>query len=1071
MKLEQILGIWQLTNKGRSIPVNYSRLCREIEKLDSEKVGFDTVRQLEEEGFISTLPNGKRKLTDLGLNTRIPLPTRPVITEKSTEQNWARFKRLCAYYADCVTQSEKTQEYLFESDLNTKYLLPSLPIDWLNEKKTITVKFSRTAIPAINRIKSRKEDSEDIYIGYPLSAFHDSRGEMAYSPILLFPVDIIFDIAHFGLTIRHDEIEINRTWLEYNVPHEDHKDVLTSICFSAGNKTGLLDAVTAVQYLTNRFRVDLDPDYLDYNVEHRSKGITNSAVLFVGNPLKFSKTLKKELQEICKQPPYILDQTALAYIFRDPPLENLYEDQTSILPFDFLSFPSNHEQHVALKQALNQPVSKVTGPPGTGKSQVAVNLIANLVFYGKSALFASKNHKAIHAIVERAESVSPELPLVQFCSTEDGATGARWTTQPIDTVIAKGDIIRRKKGILGDSQSLREFEDSLENIRDYETVLAAIDNARAKLQEIEAKYELILPKIPVSEKELTTEYRSNLEKQANCIGEQIENPTLLQKIIDFILMRKIKAQDAEKRLRKLLPNISASAKNSETFKNRVLRLCGDIADYLSIQDERLSLHWQPLAIEEDEITRLAKEMSFRSKHLHDIFLTNRTTALLEVPETIQQEIKAASNRIARQNLPFLAQVLPASSIEEAQDSFRQFLKLFPAWATTLLSLSKASPCVAGLFDRVIIDEASQCEIPPIVPALYRSRGVTVIGDPAQFPPVITLRETRHAHIRFTKHKLTDQSDERFDFLNHNAFDVVTVSPLMLRDHFRCHEDIAAYFNEEYYTNKLKIRTDSNRLKFPENMGFKRALVWKEISDSLNGEISAVKELLRDLKKNNYEGEIGVISPFRKVVDRLKPELYNYQPLLNIEKDINTANGFQGGERDLIILILGITSKLSKGQDWYAIAEENRYIYNVAVSRARACLIVVGDRDQARQSQSSALRNLAKDIEQRPQKSLSQSPGEEMLYQALYAKGLEPKQQYPLVGRYLDMALVEVKIDIEVDGEAYHLNKYGERKQDDTYRDLQVTSVGWRVCRFWFREIRDNLDDCVSRVQELIKELV
>lgn len=1068
MKVEEILGIWQVTTEGKSIPINYSRLCREIEKLDPEKVGFDTVRLLEEENFISTLSSGKRILTNLGLSRRIPLPIRPVIKEKSTEQNWARFKRLCVYYADCVTQSEKTQEYLFESDLNTKYLLPFLPIGWLRDESPISVDFSRTAIPAINRIKSRKEDAEEVYIGYPLSAFLDSRGKMAYSPILLFPVDISFDRAHFTVIIRRDEIEINQTWLEYNVPHDDQKNVLTSICFSAGDKTGLLDAEIAVQYLANRFRSDLNPDYLEYSVEDRSKGIINSAVLFVGNPLKFSKTLKKELQEICKQPPHVLDQTALAYVFRDPPLENQYENEKSFLPFDFLDVASNHEQHVALKQALNRPVSKVTGPPGTGKSQVAVNLIANLVFYGQSALFTSKNHKAIHAIIQRSESVSPELPLMQFCSTEDGATGAQWATQSIDTVIAKGDVIRQQKGIKEDSSLLREFEDSLENMRDYEILFAEIDNARAKLQEIEAKYELILPKIPVSVEQLSVDYRSNLENLANRIDERRQSRTLLQKILDFVLMRKIKAQNAEKELRELLPDISVSAKTSETFKKRVLRLCGDIADYLSIQDEEVALKGQQLDIQEDQLIRLAKEMAFRGEHLVDIFLTKRTTALLEVPETIQQEIKDASNRIARQNLPFLSQVLPASSIEAAKDSFRQFAKLFPAWATTLLSLSKASPCVAGLFDRVIIDEASQCEIPPIVPALYRARGVTVVGDPAQFPPVITMRETRHAHIRFTKHKLTDQSDERFDFLNHNAFDVVAVPPLMLRDHFRCHEDIAAYFNEEYYTDKLKVRTDSDRLKFPESMGFKRALVWREVHDSLDGEIAEVKELLQDLQKNKYDGDIGVISPFRKVADRLKQELYGCQALLEVDKDVNTVNGFQGGERDLVILVLGITSELTKGQDWYAIAEENRYIYNVAVSRARACLIVVGDREQARQSQSSALRNLAKDIEQRPQKKLSQSPGEEMLYNALCAEGLEPKQQYPLVGRYLDMALVEEKIDIEIDGEAFHLNRYGERKQDDIYRDLQVSSVGWRVCRFWYREVRDNLTDCVARLQDLVK---
>ncbi|MCD4678586.1 MAG: DUF559 domain-containing protein [Desulfobacula sp.] len=1073
MNLNEILGIWQLTTEGSAIPENHARLCREIQKMDPERIGFETLRQLEAEGYISTLPNGKRILTRHGLVHRVPLPTRPVVAEKSSEKNWARFKRLCAYYADCVTQSEKTQEYLFASDLNTKYLLPSLPIGWIHEKKRLTIKFSTTTTPAINRIKSLKEDSEDIYIGYPLSCFQDTRGKMVYSPILLFPLDIYFNGNSVNLVIRHDEIEINHKWLEFNVPRDDQKDVLTSICFSAGDKTGLLDAVVAVQYLENRFGTDLDPDYLDYNVTHRPKGISNSATLFVGNPLKFSKTLKKELFEIAKQPPRVLDQTALAFIFRDPPLANQYENQKQLFPHDFLEFPANHEQHCAIKQALNKPFSKVTGPPGTGKSQVAVNLIANHILYGQCTLFTSKNHKAIHAIIDRANSISTQLPLVQFCTTEDGTSGAQWATLPIDTAIAKGGLILQEKGIGKDSMILRQFEDSLENIRDYETTFSKIDSARARLQELEARYTEIRPKLPEGEIELSEALRDRLEKLAQRIGVQTEEQTRLQKVIDFILRRKKHAQDADQELRTLLPELSRSSKTAERFKERVLRLCADIADYLEVSKEKAILKDLPLDIPQEDRQRLSNEMAFRNQHLKDIFLAKRALSLLEIPETIKQEIKNACKRIARQNLPFLSQIISASDIEAAQDSFRQFSKVYPSWATTLLSLSKASPCIAGLFDQVIVDEASQCEIPPIIPALYRARGVTMIGDPAQFPPVITMREGRNSYLRYTKHKLIEQSDERFDFLNHNAFDLVTTPPLMLKEHFRCHEDIASYFNEEYYTGKLKVRTNKKQLKFPENMGFKRALSWKNVHGSLDMEIAEVKSLLKDLKNNDYDGDIGVITPFRHLANRLKQELYSFQPLLDVEKDVNTANGFQGGERDLVILILGITANMTKGQSWYAFADENRYIYNVAVSRARACLIVVGDknlvREKALQVNATALLNLTKDVEQRQQKTLSQSPGEEMLYNALCKAGLPPKQQYPLVGRYLDMALVKEKIDIEVDGEAFHLNRFGERKQDDIYRDLQVSSVGWRVCRFWFREVRDHLDDCVNQIIDLAQE--
>ena len=240
-------------------------------------------------------------------------------------------------------------------------------------------------------------------------------------------------------------------------------------------------------------------------------------------------------------------------------------------------------------------------------------------------------------------------------------------------------------------------------------------------------------------------------------------------------------------------------------------------------------------------------------------------------------------------------------------------------------------------------------------------------------------------------------------------------------------------------------------------------MWRDVHDSLDSEIVEVRKIFDDLKQIGYEGSVGVISPFRKVADRLKQELHGH-PFIKIAEDVNTANGFQGGERDLIIFVLGLTSSMTRGEDWYAVAKENQYIYNVAVSRARACLIVVGDKNRASQSVSAPLRKLAA-IEQRPARVREQSPGVELLCRKLCEMGLNPVQEYPLSGRYLDIALVERKIDIEVDGAAWHLNKYGERKADDVYRDLQIQSNGWRVIRFWHNDVVSNISQCIQNIRE------
>lgn len=1081
MKLEEYLGIWQLKSNGLSVPHSYTALCREIEKLDPDEVGYRIIQRLEAEGFISTLADGRRTLTPEGLSKRIPLPVRPVIEAVDDEKAWERFRRFCGYYADCVTQSEKQQEYLFEADLDIKYLMPVLDNHWTSADKALSVNYSQRSQPAVNLIKARRDNEEDVYIGYPLSAFHDIRGKMVYSPILLFPVDITFDINSLQITIRQDEVDINRTWLEFNVPRAEQKEVQAGICFSEGEKTGLLNTDTAIQYIANRFNAALNPDMLDYSIGQRPRGITNSAVLFIGAALKYSKTLKKELHVIAKQPAAVLNQTALAYVFREPPLVNRFEAEPKILPFDFLSVPSNHEQYKALDEALNYPVSKITGPPGTGKSQIAVNLIANLVFNGQSVLFTSKNHKAIHAIYERAddavrmesaEDINMSIPpLIQFCSTPDSQNGAQWNRQQLDLVLARNAAFRDQPFLYATPQLNEKFDDTLDNYRDWLKEIAEINAARTKVQEIQAKYDLIQEALSEFETVLTVEFAVHIKHLSGKIGIFTDDRSFWRKLLDCLLFRKYQAFNAERELRKLLPALSRETKAPETLRKRALRLCGMISDWLAVKEEEKQLAGKSLDLPEETLAQLARDAALRRDSLKQLFFLRCVTATDDISIDALQTLKSILQRAAARNkLPFLTRILDTEgeNADWAQGQFAIFTKFFPAWAATLLSLSKASPCIAGAFDRVIIDEASQCEIPPIIPALFRSKAVTVIGDPNQFPPVITLREARHHYVRRIKHQLNDLVDDVFDFSQHNAFDIVKASTLLLREHFRCHEDIAAYFNEEYYGNKLKVLTDHNHLKFPQNMGFKQALVWREVTDSLENEIAEVKSLFHDLQQNCYEGSVGVISPFRKVADRLKQELFNIKlPEFNSNTDINTANGFQGGERDLIVFVLGYTSDLKSGEEWYAIADENRYIYNVAVSRARACLIVVGDRNRAQRSSSSALRNLAKDLKLRAPRKLSQSPGEEMLYRALCKVGLSPVQQYPLAGRFLDMALVEEKIDIEVDGEGFHLNCFGERKQDDIYRDLQVTSLGWRVCRFWYHDVRDQLDSCVEKIRTMV----
>ncbi|OQY25462.1 MAG: hypothetical protein B6244_14965, partial [Candidatus Cloacimonetes bacterium 4572_55] len=66
--------------------------------------------------------------------------------------------------------------------------------------------------------------------------------------------------------------------------------------------------------------------------------------------------------------------------------------------------------------------------------------------------------------------------------------------------------------------------------------------------------------------------------------------------------------------------------------------------------------------------------------------------------------------------------------------FRKALSLAPIWISTAQS-SQSIPLEAGLFDIVMIDEATQCTLTNLLPLIYRGKTLVVLGDEHQLPPI------------------------------------------------------------------------------------------------------------------------------------------------------------------------------------------------------------------------------------------------------------------------------------------------------------------------------------------------
>uniref|UniRef100_T1L4Q6 FHA domain-containing protein n=2 Tax=Tetranychus urticae TaxID=32264 RepID=T1L4Q6_TETUR len=246
-----------------------------------------------------------------------------------------------------------------------------------------------------------------------------------------------------------------------------------------------------------------------------------------------------------------------------------------------------------------------------------------------------------------------------------------------------------------------------------------------------------------------------------------------------------------------------------------------------------------------------------------------------------------------------------------------------------LYLTDRDPCQ---FNCVIIDEASQCCEPEILmPLTYTSISkMILIGDPMQLPATVISPVASEYHY--------DRS--LFERFFHHFGGYSSSSPvLMLDTQYRMHSSICSFPSKKFYSNRLKTAPDLDKRPFPlkpyliidlKGTTFDQSN-FKNIHNELEADFvinlySAVREIC------HRDTTVGIITPYQGQKKLLSNKLEKNYP--NV--DVNTIDGFQGQERDVIIIsLVRDFSKRDCGIGFLGSA--NRL--NVALTRARHSLII------------------------------------------------------------------------------------------------------------------------------------
>ena len=295
----------------------------------------------------------------------------------------------------------------------------------------------------------------------------------------------------------------------------------------------------------------------------------------------------------------------------------------------------------------------------------------------------------------------------------------------------------------------------------------------------------------------------------------------------------------------------------------------------------------------------------------------------------------------------LMRALSSTNFSAAQEHFRQTdfgyaTSVFPIWLVTLSDVYRNLPLEQELFDAVIIDEATQCDITSALPVLQRAKRAVVVGDLQQLRHMSFLSRDRQRLIAM---QLGLSSSETPDYRSESLLDQTlhhiasARHAVMLQEHYRSHPSIIGFSNQQFYGGQLHIMTQRpypqpSQLHWRPTQGRRQANGVNEEEASLI--MAALRQTVDDQAKLPLAEvhTLGAISPFSaqaEYLQKLVAEHFSYSEINRHQILIGTPYAFQGAERDEVHLSFALDGNTHPSVFPYLNRAD---VFNVAVTRAR-----------------------------------------------------------------------------------------------------------------------------------------
>ncbi|WP_430790892.1 DEAD/DEAH box helicase [Actinoplanes sp. G11-F43] len=574
--------------------------------------------------------------------------------------------------------------------------------------------------------------------------------------------------------------------------------------------------------------------------------------------------------------------------------------------------PLSPAQERVVARARTEPVTVVSGPPGNGKSHTVVAAALEVVARGGSVLVATQSPHAADVLAGLLARYPGPRPVLF------GDTGSR---DDLATMLASG----AQEGV--GSRQLRAdrqaVEQTLARVRSQRAALTDVLHAErlaAGLADVEPLLAALAADVPGAFDDTT-----DLTEAARLLGLPPDWSAPLRPETERSFWsgpldgtssgrdgwwRRWRVSAAQKRAYRMLgarPGVPgervAEALTAAVAQRAAARLAvtggGDLAGLWD------GLHRAEAALR--DVAGTAVRNASRSARRWDGDGRRAAAALATA-------LRAGRNRrrelLARLDAPPLVRALPL-------------------WIGTVADVEDLLPAAPGLFDLVVIDEASHVDQIRAAPVLARARRALIVGDPRQLRFVSFVSDAGVGEV-LARHG----ADDRLDVRRVSTFDLAaSAAPATwLTEHFRSVPHLIGFSAKRFYDDRIAVMT---RTPEADAAAAIEVVTVAPETDELGAAVREVEKLAAAGFRS-----IGVLTPFRARAEALEKALVAEFPAERIEElglRVGTVHAFQGSEADAVVVSLALSGDDPRGRRRFVADPQ---LFNVMITRARRRLVLL-----------------------------------------------------------------------------------------------------------------------------------